>query len=408
METITLDAENFSPNAGASYLWNTGADTRTIDVSAGYYAVTITNVCGSVYASKTIVNYNPNKPDLGPDTIVCKGTFLELSPGSGYSNYLWLVPSNNFPYFNVVGVDSIIIANYDDALPYWGSNSGLLIVNTTNAVGGCQDRDTIQITFKLPPSHSICYVEFDTATQKNNIIWSTPPASALGIKIYREVSTNVWDMIGDVPATQTHFIDTTSNPQNMSYSYKISVLDTCNNEGQKSANHKTITLLSAYDQPTNTYGFTWSAYVGLVVPNYLIYGLNAAGEATQIASVPGNTFFYNYTNPLPSYVKYFVAFISPSCNNKTDYLVKSNLVNSIPLAINELQTHKINVFPNPVSNMLHIEAAYEYAEFFDASGRYTTRFDNKQCIDVSNWTKGLYFIRLITKTNVLSGKIIVE
>ncbi len=408
LETITLDAENVNIFGGSTYLWNTGETTQTITVGGGFYAVTVTNACGSVNASKTVVNYNPLKPNLGNDTVVCKGTTVVLTPGTGYSDYLWMAPSSDFPYFTPVGSDSAISVTYDLATPFWGYNSGPLFINTTNPGTGCQDRDTIIITFLLPPGHDICYVECDTATQKNNVIWSTPPASTSSVNIYREVSTNVWDLIGNVPALQTHFIDTTSNPQNMSYSYKISVVDTCYNEGDRSGNHKTITLLSAYDQPTNTYGFTWSAYVGLVVSNYLIYGLNADGDATQIASVPGNTFFYNYTNPSPAYVKYFVAFISPSCSNKTDYLVKSNLVNSVPLSINELQPSLVNLYPNPVNEKLFINGDYKKLEIFNNNGLLMNTFHNVFEIDMSAYSEAVYFVRIITEKAVYTKKVLMQ
>ena len=109
-----------------------------------------------------------------------------------------------------------------------------------------------------------------------------------------------------------HFIDINSNPFNQSYSYKISVIDTCGNKTDSSTTHTTITLDVSYVPITNTYGFTWSPYIGLTVPNYYLYGITSSGTDSIIGSVLGNQYFYNYTNPYPGFKKYYVGFNTPN------------------------------------------------------------------------------------------------
>jgi len=191
----------------------------------------------------------------------------------------------------------------------------------------------------------------------------------------------------------------TSNPQNMSNSYKISITDTCGNEGDKSDYHKTITLLSAYDQPTNTYGFTWSAYEGLPIANYLIFGVMNSGMVAQIGSVTGNTFFYNYTNPSPLFVKYFVGFYTPVCNSKTDYIVRSNYVASVTSGIEESATNTMSVFPNPANDILEIQISEKMFEIevINIYGQVVIHDRNNTKINISTLPSGTYILRLTGK-----------
>jgi len=393
IDSMLLDANNYSQYGFTNYSWNNGATSQTIAVApqSGVHWVNISNVCGSVSDTITIVKYNPNHPNLGPDVVKCQGDFVLLDPGTGYSNYLW-TPGNS------------------TASSLMSTISGTYIVQTTNAVGGCVDRDTIQITFLIPPAQAICYVEFDTATHKNRIVWAAPPANADSIKIYSEVSTNVYDIIGTVPASQTYYVDSTSNPQNASNSYKIAVLDTCFNVGSKSDYHKTITLLSAYDQPTNTYGFSWSAYEGLTVPNYNIYGLTANNQSTLIGTVPGNSFFYNYPSPSPLFVKYYVAFLTPTCSSKTDYLVKSNYVASVTSGINELTIPSLKVYPNPAQDIVRIYGSFGGTlRLLDITGLLVLEQVNKDgYINISTLAKGSYILELRSDKGILKTKLFKE
>jgi len=86
-QSITLNAGN----GASTYLWNTGVTTQTISVNQiGSYWVTITN--GLCSASDTISIISIDAPpiiDLGNDTLLCQGTTLTLSPGIGFTKYLW-------------------------------------------------------------------------------------------------------------------------------------------------------------------------------------------------------------------------------------------------------------------------------------------------------------------------------
>ncbi len=72
-------------------------------------------------------------PNLGPDTLVCAGTDVTLTPGSGYAGYYWngaIMPGNPI---------------------YLASDTGTYIVRVKNDLG-CYNADTIQVLQRPAPA----------------------------------------------------------------------------------------------------------------------------------------------------------------------------------------------------------------------------------------------------------------
>ncbi len=84
--TVVLDAGN----SGATFLWNTGATTQTIDATAsGKYIVTVTNVNGcSASDTINIIISSTFAIDIGPDTIVCNVPYT-LTVNYPNGTYQW-------------------------------------------------------------------------------------------------------------------------------------------------------------------------------------------------------------------------------------------------------------------------------------------------------------------------------
>jgi len=375
----------------AAYLWFTGQTTRTITVTTpGTYTVTITNACGTGIYSINVTQSNPNAPDLGPDQAFCWGQNTVLDPGStNVTTYQWSTGATT-PTITV-----------DTTGSYW------VYVLDNN---GCSGRDTVEITALLPTPEEVCFVEFDTITWKNNVNWtSNLPGNADSVRVYKEVSLGVWNLLGTASNLDTNFIDMSSNPQAQSYSYKIAIIDTCGNESVLSNHHTTITLLSAYDVGTNTYGFTWSAYQGLTVSDYFLFGIDASNDVTQIATVPGNIYMYNYVNPSTSYVKYFVGFETPVCGAKSNVIVKSNWVQSVVTGIEKFESANFSVFPNPANEKIEIQTElgkYEI-ELINIFGQVLLKEKNAKEINVGDYAPGTYILRINGKNFTSQERIIV-
>ena len=84
--TLTLNPGDF-----ATYSWTPSATTSTLDVTtSGVYSVTATDAYGCDKSDTIDITVTPLPViDLGADTVICEGSFLELIPGAGYPDYLW-------------------------------------------------------------------------------------------------------------------------------------------------------------------------------------------------------------------------------------------------------------------------------------------------------------------------------
>ncbi len=126
-DTITLDAMN----AGASYLWSTGAITQTELANADtVYSVTVTDANGCFDSDSLNLTVNPLPVvNVGNDTTFC-GTSVLLDAGNSGASYLWCDGSTTQTViFNTSGTCAVVVVD-------------------TN---GCYNSDTITVTINIPP-----------------------------------------------------------------------------------------------------------------------------------------------------------------------------------------------------------------------------------------------------------------
>ena len=407
--TVNLDnvTSSYTGTGNLTYSWspsnglnNTNIPNPTATVTSNTtYVVTVTTPNGCSATDNVIVNVNPLTINVNNVSTTCGNPVILNTTnnytGSGTLTYNWQPAT---------GLSATNVSN-PSASPITATNYTV----TLSTPNGCVATDQATVSLSPLPVENICFVEFDTTTSENSINWSTNLSANIdSVNVYRETSTNVFTKIGTAPANQSKFIDASSNPFNQSYSYKISAKDICSLETNLSSFHTTITLLSTYNQGTNTYGFTWSAYEGLTIANYYLYGITSGGVETLIGTVNGNQYFYNYTNPDLSYVKYYIGFNTPACGSKTNHLVKSNYVQA---ATGIEETAGINnlVFfnPNPVIDNLQIKTDLQIntIEITDITGRliYTT---TSKTIDCSNFSKGVYYVKVQTDKGIAVKKFI--
>ncbi|MFY0644016.1 MAG: T9SS type A sorting domain-containing protein [Bacteroidia bacterium] len=78
------------PMSMSSYLWKNGTDKDTLTVQGGQHWLTVTDDNGCQSRDTIVVVENPNPAiTLGPDTTICIGESIDLSPGTGYAGYDW-------------------------------------------------------------------------------------------------------------------------------------------------------------------------------------------------------------------------------------------------------------------------------------------------------------------------------
>ncbi len=185
--SLTYDAGN----VGASYLWSTGAVTKSILVnSAGTFWVKVTNATGCFsYDTVKVKVGTPPVVDLGKDIKVCTGNTVILNAGV-FSTYAW-TPGNATTQKLTV------------------DKSGDYILEATNA-NGCKNRDTINVFFYPLP---VVKIVKDTMTCVNQImtldagagyasyLWS--PSGAKTQKINVSVSGKYIITVSDVNGCST-------------------------------------------------------------------------------------------------------------------------------------------------------------------------------------------------------------
>jgi hypothetical protein len=285
-----------------TYQWSNGATTSNINSQpAGTYTVTVTDADANTATASTTLHEDSQ--------IVVTATHIDSLKcyGENTGSITIAASGGTLPYTYQWSM------NMQDTLTASNLGAGSYQINVSDRYN-CGNSMT-SFTLNPLPVPEICYVEFDSATSKNSINWpANLPRNMDSIYIFNEVSTNIWNKIGSVSASKGKFIDINSNPYNQSNSYEISAIDTCDKESIVSTPQTTITLIVSYSPTSNSYGFTWSLYQGLPVSNYLLYGIKSNGVETMIDSVPGTQYLYNYTNPNPAYIKFFVGFNAPSCS----------------------------------------------------------------------------------------------
>ncbi|MEN9369175.1 MAG: hypothetical protein RI952_40 [Bacteroidota bacterium] len=150
-------------NAGATYLWSTGATTQTIRVNtAGTYMVTVTNAAGCDHTDAIVITTNPQPIlNLGANINSCVGNTITLDAGNVGATYLW----SNGSVSQTIQV----------------TQSGNYNVAVTNALG-CVTRDTIAVNFNTTPvvnlgiDRAICTndaITLDAGNAGATYLWST-------------------------------------------------------------------------------------------------------------------------------------------------------------------------------------------------------------------------------------------
>lgn len=147
--------------AGASYLWNTGASTATINAGPGNYSVQVSlNGCSADFPA-TVGAYPAASVSLGPDTTLCPGQQLLMDVFQPGATYLWQ---------NGTAMASMI-----------ANSSGTYSVTLTDA-NGCSANDAITVSYANPtsvdlgPDTDLCQGEqlvLDVTVPGATYAWST-------------------------------------------------------------------------------------------------------------------------------------------------------------------------------------------------------------------------------------------
>jgi len=422
--TLALTASTVT---GASYFW-TGPNgftssqrnpvvsyNSTTAMSGVYYVTATVNGCTSAAGSTIVtINTTPSTPIAGNNGPVCNGSALSLTASAvPDATYHWTGP-NGFTSTlqNPIVSDSATSAmsgTYQITASF--SNGCTSPIGTTN----------VSVTSILP-NPNICLVSVDSVAEKGIVIWNKPVSGAISyFNIYREDNEiNGYNFIGTVPYDSVSiYTDTSSNPSQQAYNYKISAVDTCGNESALSPNHKSLHL--TLSQGIGSYYIlTWSYYEGFSCTTYNVYRGTSPTNLSLLTTVPISPNTYTDLTPPAGYVYYQIEAVNPNpCSpfkqgnyNSARSNIVSNNVNAVPEYPNE---SNIRIHPNPANDNLTITIPTYSAvnhttlELFDIYGnllKSITITESTTTVDISSYPSGVYVVRFMDEKGIVSKRII--
>jgi len=419
-ESIKVDYPiiNFTQSGKISYKWTpaTGLSSDTIAQPIASpnvtttYTLTVTSTAGCSATDAVIVNVNPFTVNAGDNVYSICSADTQLGPistnymGTGKLRYKW-TPAT--------GLESDTVAN-----PVVNIKTTTEYTLTVTNENGCLATDKAKVIINSPDKPKIDFVSV-TSAAKNAINWSyTGKPVIKTYRIYRETNVaNTYEKIAELDNTVNYFVDTLSFPYVQSNSYKLAVVDVCDNESPQSDKHKTMHL--SINQGINgTWNLIWEQYSGFVVSTYNIFRGTTQTDIRQIGSLSGNnTQFTDFTAPA-GFVYYQIEAVSSwqtgvsasgkmavSQNEKgVAFTSRSNLATnkSDVDGIFQLKdvSSELRVYPNPASDkfnlVLNLPLAQETTlKIFDVTGMQILSkqiTSNNQSVNTNHLSNGVYLI----------------
>jgi len=310
--------------------------------------------------------------------------------------------------------------NYTYTVPTGYNPNNIRLVATvakynSTTINDCEVQNAVEANAgSLPcaytrPQVQICVVTTDSATGKNLIVWEKAGINkAKSYKIYRETSTpGSYQLLATQAANQfSTYLDASSNPQAQSYTYKLTVVDSCNREMplNLAAPHSTVHV-SFNTLSNNTIFISWVPYVGRPYTTYTISRSNNSGPWTQIAQVTSSVTSFNDANPPSGVNAYRVEIIvpggcSPSAKTTAYNTIISNAAVAWHTGVAQVNNSRVKVYPNPANDVLTVEGlkSNQHIEVLDITGRVVLSMQadgNTETtrVDISGLSNGMYVLK---------------
>ncbi|MBU1719886.1 MAG: immunoglobulin domain-containing protein [Bacteroidetes bacterium] len=423
---------NTSGTAPITYIWKkntttiSGADASTLIMNnlalsdEGTYLCEATNYCRTVVSNNAELKVIDISANAGADERICEGDNTTLTAIGG-SNHATESGTLSFLWSPATGLD-LTNAAVTTANPVVTTNYTVEITD----VLGCTETDEVLVTVgNVFQDEQICLVTVDTVAWKNKVMWEkTADVGTETTYIYKEVAANVYNWIGSVPYdSASYFIDYSSVPESHGDKYKISVVDTCTAESDKSYYHKTMNLvISSFG---STMGLTWTPYEdesgNYTPPKYYIYRGTQPDNMSLLDSISSSFTSYNDNNVFEVYYYMVGVQKDPPCGIYSSRISYSNKKDNSTLIglveYNGFNNEALSIFPNPFKESTTVKFYNPDNNLFqltltDASGRMVRKVEtvsgNEFTIDRKELGAGVYLMELSGESRSFRGKIVVE
>ena len=388
--------------------------------STGLYQLMISNTSCSVFSQPfSLIEHTTTTPNIlsNGSIVPCSNDSMELYVSTSFNSYQWSNGST---------LPSIYV-----------KNSGSFIVTVTDNNGCNVSSAPFVVNASLLQAPEICIVGIDTATNHNRIVWERQANSLIdSFKIYRETNVaGVYSQIGAQAFSDLSvFEDVNSNPAQQAYRYRITAVDTCGMETPPSSIHKTLHL-TINAGLGGVWNLIWSNYEGFTFGSYRIYRGTDSTNMTLLTQIQSTLTSYTDLNPPAGNVYYQIEVISPhpcypdsiftkantNYNSSRSNTANTNMAPNTGFVQSTNNQLNMQIYPNPNKGVFTLEInsvnsrSVKYdLEVYNAMGSIIHRESIEasrslhKSMHFETLSKGIYFVRLRSKDNVLTTRFVVE
>ena len=356
----------FAGNPGATYHWSTGSANESISfTTSGTYSVTVTNGVNCSASSSIVVTFSP-APSLPSDSVInlCNGATASLNAGNPGSTYLWSTGSTT------QSINATI--------------SDIYAVTVTNAshctAEGFFDVLTQSIIVSLIPNVNFCsgdYVILDAGYNGSTYQWSNGTTA------------------------QTLTTSTAGN-----YSVTVTTQSGCTAVGSSNL-HKITPVPVTLNLNVNTICFN--------AGNETLSGGTPGGGVYSGVGVAGGVFSPSSAPIGPDAITYTVS--DSGCSYSATDTIHVTYCTDVASLDNAM---KVDLYPNPSNGNFELVIATSAASDFsidvvDVDGRkivdamhQTAQTQYMQRFDLSALAKGIYFVRVMTSSDMVIKRIVLQ
>ena len=373
--TINLNAGNY-----ASYLWSTGATTKTINVATvGTFTVTVTTANGCT-GSASATTSNMAAPTITGNLTPCAGSTTTLSTGV-YASYLWSTGATT---------QSITVS----------ANANYKVTVSSNA--GCTASSSAKVKKKALPIITATPLEANLC----------PPSTSIALSVSGNATSYSWSpatglnkttgaAVTASPVVTTAYIVTGTNAAGCTATKTAKIvvkpkpadLTTTNiTASSANTNWTVVDCAAGYVVQYKAAGGSWvSVTINTNTPTKTLTGLAASTNYSwRIKTKFSDGTFTSYTNPIS--------------------------FKTLALRIGETATvNELQVYPNPATDKLTLEFPYAEGDavidVVNAIGQSVwnqkiTDVDGAIVINIQNLPEGLYLITLKNGDNTFNSRFV--
>ena len=279
---------------------NFGEGATAVETSTGVYTVSWnaagqkTVTVGSL-ASQSIYVYPLPEAGFTLPTSVLKGATVNFT-GTNIDSGTWEYSFNGADFEPVAKSEAVRMSLGD------GEKASLVF----NAAGEYKVRHTVSDAFNsvectvsvivtgTNSQPEIAIVNINPDSGKYRINWSAEvfPEEVTSVNVYKETThSNVYELLANVPVSESSYTDLTSQPDVTASRYHISYVLPYG-ESQRSDDHQAMHVMINQGM-SDTWNLSWSHYEGAEVDSYRILGGKTADNLQLIAEVSGHISSYS-------------------------------------------------------------------------------------------------------------------